>query len=85
MPAPVSCTPHSVAVGLQRAHELAEEVVGVGRGRDEGYPAPPAQIPASGTTAPGSYLEWWRDRSVLRKPISNRVSCFFRDGWTVAA
>ena len=26
------------------------------RGRDAGYPAPPAQIPASGTTALGSYL-----------------------------
>jgi hypothetical protein len=28
-----------------------------GRGRDTSYPVPPAQIPASGTTAPGSYLE----------------------------
>jgi len=28
----------------------------VGRGRDAGYPAPPAQIPACGTTAPGSCL-----------------------------
>ena len=27
-----------------------------GRGRDEGYPPPPAQIRASGTTAHGSYL-----------------------------
>jgi hypothetical protein len=27
-----------------------------GRGRDAGYPAPPAQIPACGTTAPGSCL-----------------------------
>ncbi len=26
------------------------------RGRDAGYPAPPAQIPACGTTAPGSCL-----------------------------
>jgi hypothetical protein len=26
------------------------------RGRDAGYPAPPAQIPASGITAQGSYL-----------------------------
>src|SRR5262249_50915657 len=29
---------------------------GRGRGRDAGYPAPPAQIPACGTTAPGSCL-----------------------------
>ena len=28
----------------------------VGRGRDPGHPGPPAQIPASGTTALGSYL-----------------------------
>jgi hypothetical protein len=28
-----------------------------GRGRDSGCPEPPAQIPAGGTTAPGSYLE----------------------------
>ena len=27
-----------------------------GRGRNASYPAPPAQIPASGTTALGSYL-----------------------------
>jgi len=27
-----------------------------GRGRDASYPAPPAQIPACGTTAPGSCL-----------------------------
>jgi len=27
-----------------------------GRGRDAGYPTPPAQIPASGTTAQGSCL-----------------------------
>jgi len=26
-------------------------------GRDLGFPRPPAQIPASGTTAPGSYLK----------------------------
>ena len=26
------------------------------RGRDAGYPTPPAQIPASGITAQGSYL-----------------------------
>ena len=25
----------------------------IGRGRDAGFPAPPAQIPACGTTAPG--------------------------------
>jgi transposase len=30
------------------------------RGRDAGFPAPPAQIPASGATAPGSYLGCWR-------------------------
>ena len=28
-----------------------------GRGRDSGCPEPPAQIPAGGITAPGSYLE----------------------------
>ena len=28
----------------------------LGRGRDAGYPTPPAQIPACGTTAPGSCL-----------------------------
>ncbi|HSF30623.1 MAG TPA: hypothetical protein VLK82_09170, partial [Candidatus Tectomicrobia bacterium] len=27
-----------------------------GRGRDASYPTPPAQIPACGTTAPGSCL-----------------------------
>lgn len=31
-----------------------------GRGRDTSYPMPPSQIPASGTTTPGSYLELWR-------------------------
>ena len=30
--------------------------MGHGRGRDAGYPTPPAQIPACGTTAPGSCL-----------------------------
>ena len=29
-------------------------------------PRPPPQIPASGTTAPGSYLESWRQRSDLQ-------------------
>jgi hypothetical protein len=28
-----------------------------GRGRDSGCPEPPAQIPAGGIAAPGSYLE----------------------------
>jgi hypothetical protein len=28
----------------------------LGRGRNAGFPAPPAQIPACGTTAPGSCL-----------------------------
>ena len=28
----------------------------IGRGRDAGCPAPPTQIPASGTTELGSYL-----------------------------
>ena len=27
---------------------------------ERSYPVPPAQIPASGTTVPGSYLELWR-------------------------
>jgi hypothetical protein len=31
-------------------------MIGVVRGRNAGYPAPPAQIPASGTTALGSCL-----------------------------
>jgi len=35
-------------------HLCAAEALG--RGRDAGYPAPPAQIPACGTTAPGSCL-----------------------------
>ena len=36
--------------------EATINVVDTLRGRDAGYPAPPAQIPASGTTALGSYL-----------------------------
>jgi len=31
-----------------------------GRGRDMSYLMPPAQIPASGITTPGSYLELWQ-------------------------
>ena len=31
-----------------------------GRGRDAGFPAPPAQIPACAANAPGSYLGFWR-------------------------
>ncbi|MBS0660778.1 MAG: hypothetical protein JSR82_21375 [Verrucomicrobia bacterium] len=38
-----------------------------GRGRDAGFPAPPAQIPAGGITAPGSYLEFWRQIARLAK------------------
>ena len=51
-----------------------------GRGRDAGFPAPPAQIPASGTTAPGSYLEWWRHRSVLQDK-GGRPSVVATSGW----
>jgi hypothetical protein len=32
----------------------------VGRGRDRPYGRPPAQIPACGTTAPGSCLRFWQ-------------------------
>jgi len=42
------------AMGTQMAAQATRD--GVGRGRDAGYPAPPAQIPACGTTAPGSCL-----------------------------
>ena len=35
-------------------------VVSAVRGRDRPYGRPPAQIPASGTTALGSYLRFWR-------------------------
>ncbi len=31
-----------------------------GRGRETGFPVPPAQVPACGTTAPGSSLGFWR-------------------------
>jgi hypothetical protein len=31
-------------------------VLSIGRGRDDHYWSPPAQIPACGATAPGSYL-----------------------------
>ena len=49
------CGQEGVGVVLQRK---------MGRGRDSGYPEPPAQIPACGTTAPGSYLEFWRQTAV---------------------
>src|SRR5213079_767684 len=32
-----------------------------GRGRDDGYPSPPAQIRTCGTTAYGSYQRFWRE------------------------
>jgi hypothetical protein len=31
-----------------------------GRGRNAGFPAPPAQIPACAANAPGSSLGFWR-------------------------
>ena len=40
----------------QRCTQAGERFIG--RGRDAGCPAPPAQFPASGTTALGSYLGW---------------------------
>jgi hypothetical protein len=36
--------------------KLLGETFSTGRGRNAGFPAPPAQIPACGTTAPGSCL-----------------------------
>jgi hypothetical protein len=42
------------AYGVTELYSLI--VATAGRGRDTGYPAPPAQIPACGTTAPGSCL-----------------------------
>ena len=42
------------AIDRQRLGEAFGEMRG--RGRDAGYPAPPAQIPACGATAPGSGL-----------------------------
>jgi transposase len=49
---------HPVVEALQalRGVPLTVAVTMVGRGRDASYPAPPAQIPACGTTAPGSCL-----------------------------
>ena len=41
-------------VGRPRIRQIIVELTR--RGRDAGYPAPPAQIPASGITAQGSYL-----------------------------
>ena len=35
---------------------LAQSMPSGGRGRDDHYWSPPAQIPACGATAPGSYL-----------------------------
>ena len=47
----------------RRARKLVDQAVSrdervLGRGRDRGYPLPPAQIPASGITAQGSCLGW---------------------------
>lgn len=36
-----------------------------GRGRNAGFPAPPAQIPACAPNAPGSYLGFWRQSVAL--------------------
>ncbi len=43
--------PQSHSYGCARRHH---------HGRTASYPAAPVQIPASGTTAPGSHLGWWR-------------------------
>ncbi len=45
------------AGGDRRKRHFPAVVTFWGRGRDSGCPEPPAQIPAGGTTAPGSYLE----------------------------
>lgn len=44
---------HLLHISLNRLPEVLEHL---GRGRNAGCPAPPAQIPASGTTAQGSCL-----------------------------
>jgi hypothetical protein len=41
---------------LYLVSDRAKALIQLGRGRDTGYPMPPAQIPACGTTAPGSCL-----------------------------
>jgi hypothetical protein len=48
-----------------RNERKAEMTLGSGRGRDAGYPAPPAQIRACATNAHGSYLGYLaRNRSI---------------------
>ncbi len=44
-----------------------------GRGRNAGYPAPPAQIPACATNAPGSSFGFWR-QSGLKEFLDSLVS-----------
>ena len=52
LPCPCVCSPYRRWLPIPRRSIQLQ----TGRGRDAGYPAPPAQIPASGTTAQGSYL-----------------------------
>jgi hypothetical protein len=49
--APRSGVPSYTSLGITE-----DDLQRPGRGRDAGYPAPPAQIPACSTTAPGSCL-----------------------------
>lgn len=49
----------------ERITEWVKQDLSVGRGRDHPFEWPPAQIPACGTTAPGSCLGLWL-RSGLR-------------------
>src|SRR5882762_8119443 len=41
-------------------HARSCDIRSEGRGRDEDYPSPPAQIPACAANAPGSSLGFWR-------------------------
>jgi hypothetical protein len=50
-----SCN-HTGRFPRQHRFVLGERLERTRRGRDAGFPAPPAQIPASGITAQGSYL-----------------------------
>ena len=49
--------------------KVNEKLGYVGRGRNAGYPAPPAQIRTWGITSYGSYLGSWRQTSVQAKDV----------------
>ena len=52
----------------------AKKVLSVGRGRDEDFSSPPAQIPASAANAPGSHLGWWAERTAAPRPAARHRS-----------